>query len=349
MSKRIRAVSVTAVGVAVALTGCSSGSSGGPAAGSASASATSTAAPDAAITHAAVAAIVHDYTTRNEQAIDHAMNPPYDVKAWQAVDSGPVLAADAYDTKSASVTKSKQPKPTSPAAAPAILRAYGNSTLSSDGRQPWTVMIAHRDGAKAPDPSVATASVFVKGASGWHLDATMGGVRLATLPAESKTTPPLTAAQRQAAANAVPVVVDAVATGSMGHVANPAPLKGFRAAIRADGSKGYLVGANCRPWGTPIGTSAEKATVVGTDALRLSRVGSQTLAVLNLDCQLDTYSQDGGQVQIPPDAARVEGDDGKAKDTVVRRSSLMILMTISDSGKPTILGADGTYLIPAKH
>ncbi|HWC20918.1 MAG TPA: hypothetical protein VG502_01340 [Flexivirga sp.] len=351
MTKRFRLVAV-GVGAALALGGCGSSGSGGESSKghSASASVSSTRrSPDASITHAEAASITRAYEKQNNIAISKALNKPYDAKAWQTVDSGPILAADAYDTRAASLKKSKQPTSAGPEKAPRVLSAFGSPTHSSDGREPWTLVIAHRDGSKAPDASVAGAFVYVKGPTGWRMDAQMGGVTLKTLPHEVQTTPSLTAAQRQAAANAVPVVVDAVATGTMSHVANPAPLKAFRTAVRADGSKGYLVGADCRPWGTKEGTDVATATVVGTDALRLTRVGAQTLAVLNLDCRLDTYSQDGGQVQIPRDVARVEGDDGKAKDSVVRRASLMVLMSIPDKGKPKIIGSDGTYLIPTKH
>lgn len=351
MTKRFR-LAASGAAVAMALGGCAAGGSdGGPsqAAGASTSHTSARKSPDAAITHSEAASIVRAYDKKNNVAISKALNKPYDAEAWRTVDSGPVLAADVYDTRSAALKKSKQPAPSSPAKSPQVLRAFGSSTHSSDGRQPWMVVIAHRDGSKAPDPSVASAFVYVKGAEGWRMDASMGGVTLKTLPHEVRTTPSLTAAQRQAAANAVPVVVDAVTTGSMSHVANPGPLKSFRTAIRADGSKGYLVGADCRPWGTKEGTDAATATVVGTDALRLTRVGAQTLGVLNLDCRLDTYAQDGGQVQIPRDVARVEGDDGRAKDSVVRRASLMVLMAVPDSGKPKIIGSDGTYLIPAKH
>lgn len=353
MSQRVRTTFIAAVGAVVVLTGCSSGGSDNVSAqrtsGTPSPSGTPNVSADGSITRVAAAAVVRDYNADNERAIAHALNPPYDEKAWSTVDSGPIRAADAYDTRSAALKKSKQGSSSSTAGDPQVLRAYGSATRSSDGRQPWTLVIAHRDGSKAPESSAASAFVYVKEANGWRLDAALGDVTLKTLPREVRTTPTLTAAQRQAAADAVPVVVDAVATGTMGHVANAGPLKAFRTAIRADESKNYLVGADCRPWGTKEGTDAAKATVVGTDALRLTRVGSQTLGVLSLDCRLDTYAQDGGQVQIPREAARVEGDDGKAKDSVVRRSSLMILMSIPDSGRPKIIGSDGTYLIPTKH
>jgi len=343
MAQRIRVASL-AIGIALALAGCASGSGAAPSSTGSRTASPSTPA-DAAAGHAEAAAIVRDYVDRNDVAIARALNPPYDGKAWRAVDSGPVLAADAYDTKRASLRTSRHPKPSSPTKAPRVLRAYGSSVRSSDGQEPWVLAVAHRDAASS-DTDLATAFVYVKRSTGWRLDASIGAVRLESLPAEAKPMPALTAAQRQAAADAVPVVIDAVATGGMGHVADPAPLIAYRKVVRADSSNGYLVGANCRPWGTTEGTDAATATVVGTDALRLTRVGSRTLAVLELDCRLDTYAQDGGKVQIPPEAARIEGDDGKPKDSVVRRSSLMILMSIPDAGKPKIISADGTYLIP---
>lgn len=345
MTTRIRLAAI-GIGVVVALGGCSSSGPGAIRSPSTAGRSASSSAPrDAAIGHAGAAAIVRDYERRNDVAVGEALNPPYDVSAWRAVDSGPILAVDAYDTKKAKLTKSTRAKSPTPSRTPEVLRAYGSSTRSSDGQEPWVLVIRHRGATKPGQSQVASAFGYVKGSSGWHLDAAIGGVELQSLPTEGKVVPTLTAGQRQAAADAVPVVVHAVATGSMKHVANPKPLIGFRKAINADGSKGYLVGADCRPWGTTEGTDAEKATVVGTHALRLTRVGELTLAVLNLDCRLDTYAQDGGQVQVPKDLARIEGDDGRAKDSLVRRASLMVLMAIPDSGKPRIIASDGTYLI----
>lgn len=346
MTKPIRLAAI-GVGAALALGGC--GSSGSSAGGSSKAGGTSASqssthqSPDASVTHAELASIARTYDKQNSVAISKALNRPYDAKAWRAVDSGPILARDTYDTKGAALKKSKHTEPSKPQKMPKILRAYGSSSRSSDGRTPWVMSVMR--GAKSTD----MAGVYVKATNGWRLDADFGGIDPKLLPAEKTTVPSLTAAQRQSAANAVPVVVDAVATGDMKDVTNSKPLLDYRKAFQVDGHSGLEAGATCRPWGTELGTDVSNAVVVGTDALRLTRVGSRTLAVLNLDCQLAIYAKDGGQVQIPKDNARIEGDDGKAKESAIRRSSLMLLMSIPDEGKPKIIASSGAYLVPSEH
>lgn len=350
MTGRVRAAAVVGIGAALALSGCggSSGSAATTGAGGTSAAHSSASArPDVSITHADATSIARSYDRRNDVAISKALNPPYDASAWRTVDSGPVLAIDAYDTEKAAFNKSTE-KGTS-AEKTKLLRAYGSSTRSSDGTSPWVLVVEQRTGGKSAKTAPAYAGVFVKGPQGWHMDSSIGGIsgiNPKALPRESTTAPTLTKVQRQSAANAVPVVVDALTTGNMKHVSNPVILKELRTGFQMEGVEGFSAGATCRPWGTKQGTDPSTAVVVGSDALRLTRAGTETIAVLNLDCRLDVYAQDGGTVRLDKDNAHVEGDDGKDKETLVRRAAMELLFSVPDKGSPTMLGAGGDYLIP---
>ncbi|NNG39488.1 hypothetical protein HJ588_09410 [Flexivirga sp. ID2601S] len=345
-------VAAAAICAAAALTvsGCS-GSTGIGAATSTGTSRPATSAAPAAVSMAEAKAIVATYDRDNQRAIARALNPPYDEKAWQQVDSEQVLASDLYDTKDARLTKRKA----KPSAFDVRLdAAYGSTTVSADGQAPWVLTVGQRGGGSpssaspsAGESAKRTAMSWIRTSAGWRLAATIAGVDPATLPPQGTPPAKLTAAQRQAAANVVPAVARAVNVGDASTVQNPGPLTEFRKVTSSDGGKGYIVTPTCRPWGSPVGTNPNTAITVGTPALRVVRAGTVTLGVLAFDCSLYTEATDGGQIQIPSGAAAVEGDDGKPKTTVVRRSSLTVLLSIPDSGKATVLSSDGDLIIPA--
>lgn len=187
--------------------------------------------------------------------------------------------------------------------------------------------------------------MMVRTPAGWRLFAEASGVAADKLPSGGALAVS-TAAQRQRAANAVPAVVDAIQLGDTSKLGNSSTLMTYRKNLAADGSQGFAVDPACRPWGTPVGTNPGTAVVVGTPAMRLMTTGGTTLAMLSLDCLLSVRAQAGETVVLDPDLAAAEGDDGKAKDTMTRRNTLMVLLKIPAKGKTEVLGWSSNYLVP---
>ena len=125
---------MAAVAVGALVVGCSdAGSSdadGSTRTGSASASsAASSASSSTGVSPAEAQGIQTKYDAANNVAIKRATTAPYDEKAWRSVDSGPVLAIDAYHTrleryrKNAKATTMKV----------SVDSAWGDTSKSSDG------------------------------------------------------------------------------------------------------------------------------------------------------------------------------------------------------------------------
>ncbi|WP_265444618.1 hypothetical protein [Flexivirga meconopsidis] len=351
LTNKTPGVAAAAICAAAGLTvsGCSGSTASGATTSTGTPRSATSAAP-AAVSMAEAKAIVASYDRDNQRAIARALNPPYDEKAWQQVDSEQVLATDLYDTKDARLTKRSEKPSASTFGLDAV---YGSTTGSADGQSSWVLTVGRWSGGlssaspSAGESAKRTAMSWVRTPAGWRHAVTITGVDAAKLPPQG--TPPtrLTAAQRQAAANVVPAVVRAVDVGDAGTVQNPGPITELRKLIKADGAGDYIASPTCRPWGSPIGTSADTAITVGTPALRVVRAGTVTLGVLALDCSIDVERVDGGLVGLQSDAAAVEGDDGKLKSVVTRRLALAVLLSIPDSGKSSVLGADANWVIPA--
>lgn len=281
------------------------------------------------------------YDTDNNAAIQKAEGAPYDEHAWSAVDIGPVRATDTHDTRISALEKSKVPK--GYRYTHRVSKVYGSMTRSSDGQAPM-VLLAGTERSTGGKPG-SYVSALVRTADGWREWADVGA-DTGLLPAAASTVPTLTKAQRQAAANSVPAVVDALQLGETSKVTNPGPITSYRKALHKNLS-GFQIDVTPRPWGTKKGTDANTAVTVGTPALRLTRVGSVTLGMMTLDASIVFDGTTSGKtIQLSKSVAKVEGNNGKATSHLVRRNAIAVLVQIPDHGKPKVLGVTAYYLIP---
>ncbi|WP_446664331.1 hypothetical protein [Flexivirga sp. B27] len=347
MSKRVRAAAV-GIGAVLALAGCGSGGSAGPASqaggGSATpAAASSTADSAGAVSVAQAQKILRAYDTANNAAIKAAKSPAYDEKAWRSADAGPTLAGDVFSTR---LAKHSHDKSDSKPFTHTVTRAYGSTTRSSDGQAPWLLVTGIIPSVGDDGKPQDFASVFVKEPAGWRMWASLGG-DLTSLPEPPSTVQSLTAPQRQAAANGIAALGRAVGTGSVDGIGKGSVITDYRTALHK-GLRDTIMTVSSRPWGTPVDTDLSTATVVGTPAAHLLRVGGKTLGLVSFENTI-TYETDDGSASIVLDAdhAAVEGGDTKPKKLAKRRTYQTMLVTIADDGKPTIVGSNDGLLAKA--
>lgn len=336
MLTRSYAVATIAIGAMLALTCCSSG--GGTVAQVLDRSTSSwSTAPEAgaAVTVAEAQAIMRTYDTANNAAIKASRGPRYDEKAWEAADAGPALASDVFSTR---LAKQRRDKSTSRTFTHTVMHAYGSTTRSSDGQPPWLLVTGIVPAVGNSGMPYDFAAVLVREPAGWRMWATPGG-DLTSLPTPPRTVQRLTPPQRQAAANSVALLGRAVATGSVDKIGNGSEVTEYRTALHKGLSHTEMT-IEPRPWGTPEHTDTATATVVGTPAALLLRVGSATLALVSFENTVTYEAADEGvAIKLDPDHAAVEGSDSKPTTTAHRRTWQTMLVSIADNGKPTVFSS----------
>ena len=293
-----------------------------------------------------------DYDKRNSAAITRAGAPAYDDTAWAAVDTDTVLAEDVFATR---VKKAKKEAPAlqqSEGYAQDVTAVHGGAMRSADGQGRWALLDLGTETSEGETWRAVAAIVPSTPAGSWKLSASMGGPAQIPIP---KATPGavLTAPQRQQLANMVPTVVRAIYVGNYDDFQQNGLITTLRRRTNAEetpGDKatlGWAGTTDCRPWGTPKGTDASTAKVVGTPALRVLRAQSATLGVLNLDCEVTVQDADGDRkIKLEKAYATAEGDDGSFKERYVRRFVVSLLISTPDQGKPVVIASSGAYAVP---
>ncbi len=333
-----------AIGGMLSLTSCSSSvdaviqSSGG----STSLSSSATHETGAGVTVAEAQAIMQSYDTANNAAIKASGRPTYDEKTWASADAGPALASDVFSTR---LAEQQGDKSTPKTFTHTVMHAYGSTTRSSDGQPPWLLVTGIVPAVGNSGMPYDFASVLVKEPAGWRMWANLGG-DLTSLPTAPRTVQQLTTPQRQAAANSISLLGRAVATGSVDEIGKGSEITEYRTALH-EGLLDTEMTVEPRPWGTPEGTDTATATVVGTPAALLMRVGSTTLGLVSFENTVTYDGSDGDViVEIDPDHAAVEGND-TLSTKAQRRTYQTMLVSIDDAGKTTIFSSTDGLLAKA--
>lgn len=344
MLARKHAAATIAIGVLLTLTSCSSGSDDAALSSGRSASLSSaTSDARAAVTVAEAQAIMRSYDAANNAAIKASGSPTYDEKAWRSADSGPALAGDVFATR---LAEQRRDTSTPRTFTHTVTAAYGSTTRSSDGQPPWLLVTGIVPAVGNSGMPYDFASVLVKGPAGWRAWANLGG-DLTSLPKPPRTVRTLTTSQRQAAANSISLLGRAVSTGSVNGIGKGSEITEYRAALHK-GLPDTEMTVQPRPWGTAADTDAEPATVVGTPAALLLRVGSTTLALVSFENTVTYETTDGtANIQIDADHAVVEGSDGKPTSMAHRRTYQTMLVSIDDGGSTSIFSSSDGLLAKA--
>ncbi|KNX37695.1 hypothetical protein [Luteipulveratus halotolerans] len=303
------------------------------------------------LTLAEARAAMTDYDRRNNAAIVRAGAPAYDESAWSAVDTETTLAGDVYGTR---VKKAKRaPADSGGAGFSHDVRAvHGGGARSADGQGRWALVDVGTETAEGKTWRSMVAIVPATVAGSWKMSASMSGPAQIPIP-KVVAGAVLTAPQRQQLANMVPTVIRSIYVGNDDDLQQNGLITALRRRTNAEetpGDKathGWSGTTDCRPWGTPKGTDASTAVVVGTPALRVARAQSATLGVLSLDCEVTVQDADGDRkIKLEKAYATAEGDDGSFKERYVRRFVVSLLVSTPDQGKPVVIASSGAYAVP---
>lgn len=303
-----------------------------------------------------VKAVLADYDKRNDAAIDKHLEG--DPSGWSRADAAGLLAADAFDTAfrkaSMDAGKVKGPSVSGASTQPSQADAWLGGGTDQDGQGRWMLTVRHRADKHASSKGESSVAYGAwqsgSGTTGWKLFATAGSDGRSKLPSPGAVTP-VSGTHKQAVANAISNSLYAIGNGNSADFADASQLKRVREFGFEGGQKDIpasdrvRISYDCAGWGDRARSDARKATLVGTQAVRMQRTGAMTLAMVTLDCDW-TAASDKYQLWFSPEVAKVMKGSTQPTHSLRRPAVLMLLLAVPDSGKPSVLGSGTRFLLP---
>jgi hypothetical protein len=281
-----------------------------------------------ALAQADVARVLADYDKRNN-AVIAGLVKKLDARAWDAVDSGPILAADHFGTALRQARGESQ-EPARFTHAPGAL--YSPELAAYPMWAMVTATVSEAPGAPAEKPELRLLTFQrASAAAPWkmHLGTNVDVAPSAPVPGAASSA---TAKDVATGVAAMKTVITWFEKGTTGALKPSAPMADLRKAVASSSSPNGTVTTTCQPYLV----QEEPAK-----SIRVVRTAKGVLTMLTLLCEVMTTAKNGYVIGSSTDYAKVLGTSTQQGDFV--RENVLVTVSVESRGASLLgIGARAT-------